>query len=277
MFGAIMDGLQNIGNQMWADERMEDTQQFNAGEAHAKRMWDERMRSTAYQTAVQDMRSAGLNPMLAYHHGGAGQPTGATASSSAPGNPATTPFSASMQSAAQVELAQSAAEANRAQAAKATAEKGEIEARTPTHAVNIDRMKQEIKQSEVLIEKIIQETKTSGHSAANIQQQTENLKEAIPQIRATVQHLKTLANLNREQAKLAGAHTAQSDAQYDEIRQRIRANLPEIERGLKDLELRASGMTMPARGMDAAANSSFLGAFRAAVRALTGQQAITGK
>lgn len=36
----------------------------------------ERMRSTQYQTAVEDMKAAGINPMVAYSQGGAGTPGG---------------------------------------------------------------------------------------------------------------------------------------------------------------------------------------------------------
>ena len=60
----------------------------SAHEAHLNRRFQKNMRATAYQTAVEDMRKAGLNPALAYQQGGAGNVSGSTASQDDPIAPA---------------------------------------------------------------------------------------------------------------------------------------------------------------------------------------------
>ena len=54
-------------------------QSFSAEQAQKQMDFQERMRSTQYQTAVKDLMAAGLNPMLAYTQGGAGTPSGSAA------------------------------------------------------------------------------------------------------------------------------------------------------------------------------------------------------
>jgi len=58
-------------------------QAFNAQEAEKSRSYQTQMSNTAYTRAVQDMKNAGLNPMLTVTQGGASTPSGATATGAA--------------------------------------------------------------------------------------------------------------------------------------------------------------------------------------------------
>jgi len=54
---------------------------FNEVQSEKQMDFQREMRKTQYQTAVEDLKAAGLNPMLAYTQGGSGTPSGASASS----------------------------------------------------------------------------------------------------------------------------------------------------------------------------------------------------
>lgn len=57
----------------------QDTNAANAQMAKDQMAFQERMRNTSWQSAVDDMKKAGLNPALAYQQGGAATPSGSTA------------------------------------------------------------------------------------------------------------------------------------------------------------------------------------------------------
>lgn len=66
---AIMQGVYNhIENSV--------AMNYNSAEALANREWQEHMSNTAYQRAVEDMKKAGINPILAFANGGASTPGG---------------------------------------------------------------------------------------------------------------------------------------------------------------------------------------------------------
>lgn len=256
--------------QMWQHDQDMIARDFNSAEAVKQRDFTERMSNTQYQRATADMQKAGLNPMLAYHQGGASSGPG-SAATSAQGGSVSTAYSpsgsghssapAAYQTASQIQVNEAVIKRTAAETSKIEAEEGEIRERTPTHAVSIDQMRQNITESQERIQKIIQETSTSYFSAENLKQQTVNLQAILPQITATINNL-------RAQTKQTQTLTGKTEEETKEIRQRIAAALPQLEAALKRLEQQSREAGLPAQEQARSVHESFTGSLGAVLRAL---------
>jgi len=142
-----------------------------ASAAQAKEQMDfqERMRSTQYQTAIEDMKAAGLNPMLAYSQGGAGVPTGAMGSVST----------------AKMENALGAGVSGYQQLATNNADLDLKASQTTATTAQAIKTEADTIQTKAMTLKTAEDTSLSTQQKINLQEQIRKLDEEILNLRAT--------------------------------------------------------------------------------------------
>lgn len=79
LLGGIFGGLGALGGAMINSSSQKDANVINQEMAREQMAFQERMSNSAFQRGTDDMRKAGINPVMAYSQGGASAPPGAQA------------------------------------------------------------------------------------------------------------------------------------------------------------------------------------------------------
>jgi len=178
MFGGLSLGgsvggvLGFIGQQQTNQKNWDIAQAANAAsaeQARAQMAFQERMRETQYQTAVEDMKKAGLNPMLAYSQGGAGTPSGAMGQVST----------------AKVGNALGAGVAGYQAMQLNNAEVAMKEAATENTSAATIKTEADTIKTAVDIQQVLENTKLTGQQYVNAMEMLNKLKEEILNLKAT--------------------------------------------------------------------------------------------
>lgn len=187
--------------------------------------WEERMSSTSYQRATQDMLAAGLNPMLAYSQGGASTP----GSSAATVNPVDA-MPRAITSAIGNTLARQQAEANieltRASASKARSEAqvsaGSVESDINQRAMANDLLKAEVQKAWATRDLTIEQKNQITEMMPYLQRQVESLidlqqsQSASASSSARLSDSQVALNTVRKIAETLGLSEAQANSAYYE-------------------------------------------------------------
>lgn len=236
----IFSAAQAEQNREFQAKQIEGQQAFNMYESYRNRQFQqesadkqmafqERMSNSSYQRAVKDMEAAGLNPMLAYAHGGATSPSGGSASGSQASSGAASGAQGQAHTAVMSPAVAQAVNTGMA-AAKLRGDLTEQQART--------------KLIEADAEKTKQDTATSASSAASNWENVRKLRNET---------LNLLAEYDNKRQQL---HNLQSE--NDKTRFTVDQMMP-IEKRILEIEEKLRGYEVPGMANRASAAGTWWG------------------
>lgn len=176
-----------LGGALDSDAEQDRAEGYSSAQAQANRDFQERMSNTSYQRGMEDMRRAGLNPMLAYSQGGATVPQGSMA-------PYPGPVGATYQAAAA-----SATSANAAVMQAETARKIGDE--------TVHKIKQEVSNLKTDQDRLDAVILNLGEERQNLIKQGWNMTEIGNHIRAQIDKIRTEIPVINSQGFLNAAGT----------------------------------------------------------------------
>jgi len=200
VIGGILDNI-------FAGNRQEDAQAFSAQQY-----------ATRYQTQVEDMKKAGLNPMLSASTGASGQPSGTVSS---PGNN----FSNAGMQMAQIANIKAQTELNSANAAKAR-----VEAEVASKFAN--------PQAEANLNQTFATTGLTAAQSAKAKEETTNIVATLANIQDENLKIKRAAELLFQQANLASQQQLTESQRYNFVQAQTKHVIAQA--GLANLDIDAA-------------------------------------